>query len=135
LALAISTAVGCIAYEKIVKNFSLSTIVFLATIFYIPLMGGMLLWDYGSVSSDIKRLIQDSSFRWCSIIYMATWITFPLWFTITKNQDVMVGSIYEVKYIVILAVFYIFMGTRQMTLSIAVGLCFALLSIYFISRK
>jgi hypothetical protein len=135
LTLAVSTAIGCIAYEKIVKNFSLSTVVFLAAVFYIPLMAGMFLWDYGAVSSDIKRLAHDSSLRWYGIVYMATWITFPLWFMITKNQDVMVGSIYEVKYIVILAVFYMFMGSRPMTLSLATGLGFALLSIYFISKK
>lgn len=135
LSLATFTAIGCIAYEKIVKNFSLSTVIFLAVIFYLPLLVGMLIYDYVTVTSDIKRLAGDSRLRWYGLLYWITWVTTPIWFVITKNQDVMVGSIYEVKYIVILVVLYLFLGERQMSTNTFIGICCALVSIYFISKK
>lgn len=80
-------------------------------------------------------MFTDPKLRLAALTYWVTWITTPIWFVITKNQDVMVGSIYEVKYIVVLAVIYIFMGSRPMTWNAAVGVAFALISIYFISKK
>lgn len=135
ITLALTTAIGCIAYEKIVKNFSLSTIIFLAVTFYLPLLILMAACDHQTVTGDVKRLFADHRMRWYGLIYWLTWVTTPLWFTITKNQDVMVGSIYEVKYIVILAVFYVFLGERPMTINTIIGVVCALTSIYFISKK
>jgi len=135
LSLASTTAIGCIAYEKIVKNFSLSTIIFISVLFYLPLLLILGACDYGTVTGDISRLLKDNRFRWYAFIYWITWVTTPLWYSITKSQNVMVGSIYEVKYIVILAVFYVFLGESRMTLNIFIGMCCALVSIYFISKR
>lgn len=135
LSLAIATAVGCVTYEKIVKNFSLSTIMFCATAFYAPMLVAFVVHDHATVISDVKRLFLDSRFKWYGIVYMLTWITTPLWFVITKNQSVMAGSLYEVKYIVILALFYVLFGDQKITVNTVLGACFAIASVYFVSKK
>lgn len=134
LSLAVFTALGCVAYEKIVKGFSLSAIIFLATIFYVPLLAVYLVLDPTNTINDIYRLFTDPKIRWYALIYWATWITTPIWFYITKKQGVMVGSIYEVKYIFVLAVFYLMVGDRPMTANVITGIVLALFSIYFISK-
>lgn len=134
ISLAVTTAIGCIAYEKLVKNFSLGMIILLAAIFYVPVLVGIIFYDKATFGADLTKLIHDKTFLMYAIIYVLTWITVPLWYVITKNQGVLVGSIYEVKYIVVLAVFYIFLGDRSMTIYTATGLLCALASIYFISK-
>jgi len=135
LSLAAATAIGCIAYEKVVKNFSLSTIIFISTCFYLPMLILMLIFDGKTTTGDIGRLCADRELRWYGLIYWITWITTPIWYVITKRQSVMVGSVYEVKYIFMLAAFYLFFGSKPMTLNLSVGICLALVSIYFISKS
>ncbi len=134
ISLAVTTAIGCIAYEKLAKNFSIGMIFLLATIFYLPVLLGIIFYDKATFGADVTKLIHNKTFLMYAIIYVLTWVTVPLWYIITKNQGVLVGSIYEVKYIVVLAVFYIFLGDRSITLYTATGLLFALASIYFISK-
>ena len=134
ISLAVTTAIGCIAYEKLVKNFSLGIIVLLAAVFYLPVLVGFILYDKASFGTEIVKLVHNRDFITYAVIYVLTWATVPLWYIITKNQGVLVGSIYEVKYIVVLAIFYLFLGDKSITPYTAAGLLFALLSIYFISR-
>jgi drug/metabolite transporter (DMT)-like permease len=134
LALGAMTAIGCLAYEKIVKNFSLGTIVFLTGCFYIPLFVALLYFDWKTVTGDIVRLAQHEQLRWHGLVYVLTFVTTPLWYIITRNQSVMAGAIYEVKYILMLAIFYIFWGSTPMTLNTVVGICCAIISVYFISK-
>ena len=134
IALAVITAIGCIAYEKLVKNFSLGIIVLLAAIFYVPLLIGLVVYNRNLFTTDVVTLIHNKTFLWYAVIYVLAWATVPLWYIITKQQGVLVGSIYEVKYIVILTLFYIFFGDRSITVYTALGVCCALLSIYFISK-
>ncbi|MES2023572.1 MAG: hypothetical protein V4439_02715 [Patescibacteria group bacterium] len=132
--LATTTAIGCIAYEKLVKNFSIGIIILLALLFYVPAIAGIIFFNKETLSADVVKLIHNKTFITYAIIYVLTWATVPLWYIITKNQGILVGSIYEVKYIVVLAVFYIFWGEKTFTAYTAAGLLFALASIYFISK-
>ena len=134
IALAVTTAIGCLAYEKLVKNFSFGIIILLATIFYVPILAGIVFYNKATFGADVTKLIHDKTFLIYAIIYVLTWVTVPLWYVITKHQCVLVGSIYEVKYIVVLAVFYIFLGDRSFTIYTVAGLLCALMSIYFISK-
>lgn len=134
ITLAITTAIGCIAYEKLVKNFSFGIVVLLTLLFYIPLLAGVIFYNKETFTTDVAKLIHDRTFIFWAIIYIITWLTVPLWYMITKQQGVLVGSIYEVKYIVILAIIYIFLGERTITLYTALGVACALASIYFISK-
>lgn len=132
--LAVTTAIGCIVYEKLVKNFSLGIIALLAVLFYVPLLAGIIFYNKGTFTTDIVKLIHNKTFIFYAVIYVLTWITVPLWYIITKHQGVLVGSIYEVKYIVILAIFYIVWGDKPITIYTALGVMCALMSIYFISK-
>jgi hypothetical protein len=132
--LAIITALGCISYEKLVKNFSFGIIILLATLFYVPVLVGMFLYSKGTLGAEVVKLVHDRTFLMYAAFYVLTWITVPLWYVITKNQGVLVSSIYEVKYIVVLAIFYLLWGDRNITVYTAAGLVCALMSIYFISK-
>lgn len=132
--MAVTTAIGCIVYEKLVKNFSLGIIILLAALFYVPVLVGIFVFNKEIFTTDFTKLIHDKTLIFYAVIYVLTWATVPLWYVITKNQGVLVGSIYEVKYIVILALFYIFFGDRVFSLNVAIGLVCALASIYFISK-
>ncbi len=134
LMLAITTAIGCIAYEKIVKNFSFGIILLLSMCFYIPTFIAFYFFNKTDIHNDISRLISDKHYILWSCLYVSTWLTAPLWYIITKKQGVVAGSIYEVKYIVIMSIFYIMFGNDKLTTNTIIGILLALISIYFISK-
>lgn len=126
-----ATAIGCLAYERIVKNFSFFTVGFLACLAYVPFFLGSLCFE-NNVRDDFSRLLGH---RWAILIFLASGITGPCWYLITKSQSMMVAGIYEIKYILMLALFYIFFGDKPMTVNTFVGICFAVASVYFISKS
>lgn len=134
VSLAISTAIGCIAYERLVKSFSLRVILIVCFLFYIPLFLTLFFINPKESISEIGNAFTLKEYKWPIFLYWITWITTPIWFWITKKQGVMVGSIYEVKYIIILGLFYVFLGKQLMTWNVIIGIFLALCSIYFISK-
>lgn len=130
LSLALMTAIGCIAYERIVKSCSYFTVGLLAAIAYIPFFLCALFFQ--SPIGDIQNVWKH---KWWVLIYILSGVTGPLWYLITKKQSVAVGAIYEVKYIVMLAVIYWIFGTTPLTWNTVVGICLAVFSVYFISLK
>lgn len=134
LLLGLATAIGCIFYEKIVHNFSFTFFVIIKTIEVVLTLFLAYMFTKSNLVADGDKLFSDSKYIiWC-LIYIATGITTVLWFVITKNQGIMVGSIYEVKYIIMLALIYIAFGDNKFTLNTAIGVALAMLSIYFISK-
>lgn len=135
LMLGLATAIGCLVYERLVREFSYS---FMLIIFQVEVF---LLWFAGKAlfASDLKadfaKFAFEKRFWFWAVIYIATGITSLLWYKITRSQSVMVGSIYEVKYIVILALIYILFGESKFTLNTAIGVVFAICSIWFISKR
>lgn len=135
LILGLATAIGCLVYERLVKEFSYS---FMLLIFMFEVL---LLWIAGTIifehdlKSDFVKFISDWKYCGFALIYVLTGITSLLWYKIARAQGVMVGSIYEVKYIIMLAVLYILFGQQKMTVNTIMGICFAMCSIWFISKK
>ena len=86
IALAVTTAIGCLAYEKLVKNFSIGIIILLAVIFYVPVIIGIICYDKATFGADLTKLIHDRTFLVYAIIYVLAWATVPLWYVITKHQ-------------------------------------------------
>ncbi len=78
--------------------------------------------------------MSDNKYWVWILIYLSTGITGMLWFKITKHQGVMTSSLYEVKYIVMLAILYIMFGEQKFTFNTAMGVVLAMGSIYFISK-
>ena len=134
LVLAISTGAGCLAYERLVKSTSIRSIIFLACAFYVPFAAYLAYSNWEIAVADWKTIASSSKLTWCAVIYYASWITTPIWWIVTRQQGVMTASVYEIKYIVVIAVLYTIFGDKPMTWNIVVGIGFALASIYFVSK-
>lgn len=131
LLLASATAVGCLAYERLVKNFSYATVVLCVTFSYFPFFLLALVLDNG-LKADLVRLKEH---KMAVLVFLFSGVTSWCWYAITRKQGVVVGALYEVKYIVVLALIYILFGTSKFTLNTLAGIVLASLSVYFISRK
>lgn len=135
LLLGLFTAIGCIFYEKLVHHFSYMTFMIILCFEVIIFIGiGYFIFP-NELQTDYVKFISDSKYLWWAIGYLVTGITTIFWFIITKNQGVMVGSIYEVKYIMMLALIYIVFGDNKFTMNTGIGIVLALASIYFISKS
>lgn len=135
LSLGLATAIGCIFYEKLVHNFSYMTFVIILLIELLCLLlAGYFIFP-NELQQDYQKFVSDSKYFWWTLFYVSTGVTSLFWYVLTKHQGVMVGSIYEVKYIVMLAVIYIMFGDDKFTWNTAIGVLLALGSIYFISKK
>lgn len=134
LILGLATAIGCIFYEKIVNNFSYLTFIFIFGV-ELTLLGiaGYCIFP-NTLSTDINKLFSDSKYIWWAVFYICTGVTSLLWYIITKDKGVMTGSIYEVKYIVMLSILYIIFGDNKFTINTAIGVMLAIGSMYFISK-
>ncbi len=134
LLLGLFTAIGCILYEKIVHNFSLSTVMFIKIIETVVMFTLVCVFVPTNFIQDFSKMSHEPKYILWSFLFVLTGVTSILWYTITRNQGVMTSSIYEVKYIVIMAVLYIFFGDNRFTLNTAIGVGLAMGSIYFISK-
>lgn len=86
------------------------------------------------IAQDITRMVSQPKHIWYAAGYILTGVTSVLWYVITKNQNVMAGSLYEVKYIAMLALIYIMFGDERFTVNTFIGLACAMCSVYFISK-
>ena len=135
LLLGLATAVGCIFYEKIVNNFSYSMFIIIWFIESIILFTIAYFVFPHDLPKEFNKLFSDNKYIWWAIIYILTAVTGPLWYYITNKQGVMATSIYEVKYIVMLAVLYWIFGAKQFNWNTIIGMVLALCSIYFVSKS
>lgn len=130
ICLAVSTAIGCLAYERLVKNMSYFVVGMVVSAHYVPFWLTLLLIDRGS-ARDLCKLGEH---KWAVLVFALSGVTAPLWYYITRKQSVIVGGIYEMKYIVVLAIIYILFGQSKFTLNTLIGMVLAMTSIYFISK-
>lgn len=135
LILGLFTAIGCIFYEKIVHHFSYLTFIIILITELVILGFVSYFFFENDLNKDYNKFISDSKYSIWVVVYICTGATSLIWYIITRNQGVMVSSIYEVKYIVIMALIYIAFGENKFTWNTAIGVILALGSIYFISRK
>lgn len=126
LGLAISTAIGCVAYEKIVKSSSYLFVGFLVSLSYVPFWVTSILFQSRSNYKPINKI-------WI-IIFIISGCTGPLWYWLTRTKNVLTGATFEIKYIGILVVCSILLGEKDITINTIIGVLFAMASIYFISR-
>ena len=135
LTLAIMTAMGCIFYEKIVYNFSFGFLVAVKVVELLLICVFAYYFMKSDISKDFHKFTLDSKYIiWC-LLYILSGATTIFWFIITKNQGVMAGSLYEMKYIVILGLSYIIFGENKFSVNTAIGLVCTLCGIYFISKS
>lgn len=131
--LAVITAMGCIAYEKMVNSFSYCTVVMFVVLSYFPFFI-ISIFSNNQLMSDLSKIKESTSLKWSIFIFMISGATSYCWYYITKIKGVMVGGVFEMKFLLILALFYIICGTNPMTTNVIIGLIFSLLGIYFITK-
>ena len=130
ISLAVTTAIGCLAYERLVKSYSYFTVGLFVCLSYVPFWLAAIFFD-NDAKHDFSHL---STNKWWILLYFLSGITSPLWYIITRKQSVMVGAIYEIKYIVVMAILYICFGSTHLSWNTMIGIVLAMFSIYFISR-
>ncbi len=135
LLLGLTTAIGCIFYEKIVHNFSFMGFMLIKGIETLLLCGIAYFFMNNNVPNDFSKFISEPKYMWWALIYIGTGITSVLWYILTEKQGMMASSLYEVKYIVMLAVIYWIFGDKQFSWNLAFGTLLAICSIYFISKS
>lgn len=131
LSLAAVTAFGCIAYERLVKGMSYFTVGALVSLSYIPFWLASLYWS-PNVSQDFSKL---KDFKWSIVVFILSGATGPIWYYITRSENVVTGAVFELKYIFLLVVFYTVFGTTKLSWNTVVGALLAAASIYFITKK
>ena len=135
LLLAFATAIGCIFYERLAKVISYSSlmIIYGIELSLLYTIGGLFMGF--SFKEDIQKMANKPVLMLFAFGYILTGITSVCWYLITKNQSVMAGSIYEVKYIVMMAFIYALVGQNKITGNLLIGLLLALASVYFVGKK
>ena len=126
LLLAATTAIGCIAYEKIVKTSSYFFVGFLVSLSYIPFWLGSRFVQHPEPNQNL-----DS--KWV-VIFLLSGCTGPLWYWITRTKTVLTGAVFEVKYIGLLVIASIIIGEKGVTSYTIIGAILAIFSVYFISK-
>lgn len=126
LLLAVTTALGCIAYEKIVKS---------SSYFFTGLLVSLSYALFWLPSKWIQPKVEPLELnKWWVVLFIATGCTGPLWYWLTHTKTVLVGAIFEVKYIAVLVLFSLLIGGRGVTAYTVLGGLLAMASIYFISK-
>lgn len=135
ISLALATAIGLIFYEKLVNHFSfiwVSLIIILERILF-AIVAYFIFDNY--IGQDATKFVSEPKYWGWGVFYILTGCTGLLWYYITKTQGAMTGSLYEVKYIVMLALIYILFGDKTFNLNTAIGCVLALGSVYFVSKS
>jgi drug/metabolite transporter (DMT)-like permease len=132
ITLAILTAIGIISYERIVKAYSYSAIAFCN--FAISFVAMVFFICYKPASTvDIPKVLTNSTKD--VLIFVTCYVaTSFIWFYLTLTKNVMTSSLFEIKYIVVLAIIYVIVGEQKMTMNMLIGVVLALSSIYFITK-
>jgi len=132
LSLGTLTAVGCLAYERLVKSLPYSSVCFFVWLEYFWIWFLLLLFGNDRA---VPELSYWKSFKWPIIIFLISGFTSPLWYWLTRKHSVLVGGVFEIKYIIILAILAIIFGEQKPTINTWIGAILAIMSIYFISKK
>ena len=126
LLLAATTAIGCIAYEKMAKTSSYFFVGFLVSLSYIPFWVASRFVQHPEPSQKLDT-------KWI-VIFLLSGCTGPLWYWITRTKTVLTGAVFEVKYIGLLVIASIIIGEKGVTAYTVIGAILAMCSIYFISK-
>lgn len=135
LSLALLTAIGTIGYERVVKKFSYAVVVIGLSCELILLILFYSLFMNGNIKEDCQKLFTTSGSIGWFLLWVGSAFTSVLWYQLTKYQGVMTASLYEVKFIVVLAVIYACFGANKFSINTLIGMVLTLLAIYFISKS
>ncbi len=125
--LSLATAITSIFYERLLKTYGLTAI---ATEKFIE----------GILFFLILRAVLPATTANFNFVFDKDWwlflgaVTIPVfWFLLTWKYNVMVGTIYEISYIIPLTILYIFLGTQKLTLTFIIGVILVICGLIVIS--
>lgn len=125
--LAVTTAIGCIAYERMVKGSPYFFVGLMVSLSYIPFWVA----SYYFQTPPTDNIPYS---KWWNLVFILSGCTGPLWYWLTREKCVLTGAVFEVKYIAVLVLFSVFIGSKGITPYTVLGACLAMASIYFISK-
>ncbi len=132
ISLGVLTAIGCLAYERLVKSLPYASVCFFVWLEYFWIW--MFLVLFGK-EKNIPDISYWKSFRWPIFIFLLSGFTSPIWYWLTKKHSVLVGGTFEIKYIIILGILSIIAGEQKPTINTYIGAILAIFSVYFISKN
>lgn len=120
LALSLVTAIGCISYEKLVKDHGFLVIVLLQALYVGTYLA--FTWLRTPERGDIfHAFLNDRSSVCHAAIYVLSSVTIPLWYQLTLRTNVVTGSFFEIVYVPVLLVLYVFWGTTKLNPTFILG--------------
>lgn len=132
IALAVFTAVGCLAYERLVKSLPYTSVCFFVWLEYFWIWLCLVIFGKDQAIPDVGYW---KSQKWTIFIFLFCGLTSPLWYWLVRRHSVLVGGVFEIKYIVILGLLAAVAGEQKPTINTWIGSFLAILSVYFISKK
>ena len=133
--LCLTTAIGCVGYEHVVKTFSFRFLLLLKLVELLLISAAILFLPAArSFSAEVGDLIGSGKLAGWSAVYVASGLTIPLWYILTREYGVLVSSTFEFKYIIVLTLIYLVAGEGEVTGNTVIGIVFAILSAYFVTK-
>ena len=133
--LCLTTAIGCVGYEHVVKTFSFRFLLLLKLVELLLISAAILFLPAArSFSSEVGDLIGSGKLAGWSAVYVASGLTIPLWYILTREYGVLVSSTFEFKYIIVLTLIYLVAGEGEVTGNTIIGVVLAMLSAYFVTK-
>jgi hypothetical protein len=127
LGLSLVTAIASILYERLVRQYGFGAIaaekVVEAIAFYLILS---IVFSQTKINWDF---LSDKNW-W---FYLGAVAIPILWFLLTWKYNVLVGTFYEVSYLIPLLVLYILLGTQKLTITFILGACMVIVGLIIIS--
>lgn len=128
-ALAVFTAAACVVYERLVQAYSTTAVVLAVLASYLPALVWVMLYGEGGAPVDARF------FKLCAVYAALASVATVIWLRITRDQGVLAGGLYEMKYVVVLALFYALAGSKPITARTLLGGALAMLSVYIVSKS
>jgi drug/metabolite transporter (DMT)-like permease len=129
VALAVITAAGCLAYERLAQAYSYFWVGMLVSLSYAIFWIASLPLQSNAVRPNLWE------HRWAIVVFLLSGATGPIWYYVARKQGILVASTYEMKYVVVLGIFYMFFGEHRVTPTAAMGVIFAVLSVICLSKS
>ena len=126
--LSLITAISCIAYERAVKD--LGAIAPILNGVFMSLIMLITALFIGRDSVKLTSATLKNVYLW---IYLASGVTTPLWFYITKRYTVALGATYEISYFVLLIAAYAMFGVQKLTLNFIFGSLLVIAGLIFVT--
>lgn len=128
LLLATVTAIHCVAYETLSKRHGLFLISLLNAVIYVIVGACAYCWNGGS---EAKRCAQVSP--WWALLYLGCGVMTLMWYWLTTRNNVLLPSLFEIAYAMMLFVWFLVARRGEITLRTAGGAVLVMIGVLLLS--